>query len=179
MRKRPMRARSTDREDEDRRASEGPYGDSSAATDPKGGSYGITTAARLSGYHPQTLRFYERRGLIRPQRTSGNVRRYTDEDIQRLLRIKDLAKRGASLEAVKKILDLEAERARLLETIAFLRRQIEARGDPRTGSVWGLHDAVQAAEESYRPASKGRRTGTPEIRPPGTAARPPTTPQAG
>lgn len=179
MRKRPARTRSTDREDGDRRAPSGSCDDGSDGTDPTGGPYGITVAAKLSGYHPQTLRFYERRGLISPQRTSGNVRRYTDEDIERLLKIKDLAKRGASLEAVKKILDLEAERARLLETIALLRRQIEAYGESRRASAWGLHDTAEPPEESHTSATKGRRAGTSEMRSPGTAARPPTTPQAG
>ena len=58
--------------------------------------YVISVAAELAGMHPQTLRIYERRGLLNPARTAGGNRRYTDEDIARLRRIAELATSGRS-----------------------------------------------------------------------------------
>ena len=60
--------------------------------------YVISVAAELAGVHPQTLRIYERRGLLQPARTTGGNRRYSNADIQRLLRISELAEAGMNLE---------------------------------------------------------------------------------
>ncbi|MBC8364106.1 MAG: MerR family transcriptional regulator [Actinobacteria bacterium] len=75
--------------------------------------YVISVAAELSGMHPQTLRIYERRGLVDPARTTGGNRRYSDADIALLQRISDLTAVGLNLEGVKRVLALEAEVARL------------------------------------------------------------------
>lgn len=69
--------------------------------------YVISVAAELAGVHPQTLRIYERKGLVEPARTSGRSRRYSDQDIRRLLRISELTNEGVSLAGVKRIIALE------------------------------------------------------------------------
>jgi MerR family transcriptional regulator, heat shock protein HspR len=71
--------------------------------------YVISVAAELGGVHPQTLRIYERRGLLDPARTGGGIRRYSDEDIAQLRRIQQLTSAGINLEGVRRILVLEEE----------------------------------------------------------------------
>lgn len=72
--------------------------------------YIISVAAELAGVHPQTLRIYERKGLLRPKRTSGNTRRYSDRDIARLRLIQDLTQqRGVNLAGVKLVMEMQAE----------------------------------------------------------------------
>ncbi len=75
--------------------------------------YVISVAAELAGMHPQTLRIYERRGLVQPARTQGGNRRYSDIDIERLRRISDLAGEGMNLEGIRRVMALEAEVDRL------------------------------------------------------------------
>ena len=75
--------------------------------------YVISVAAELAGMHPQTLRIYERRGLVQPARTQGGNRRYSDDDIERLRRIAELAGEGMNLEGIRRVMELEAENARL------------------------------------------------------------------
>ena len=75
--------------------------------------YVISVAAELAGMHPQTLRIYERRGLVLPARTQGGNRRYSDDDIDTLQRIAELADQGLNLEGIKRVMALEAENARL------------------------------------------------------------------
>jgi MerR family transcriptional regulator/heat shock protein HspR len=86
--------------------------------------YVISVAAELAGVHPQTLRIYERKGLLRPQRTAGNTRRYSERDIALLQRIQELTNEGVNLAGVMRILDLEQEldglRARHLDAIGEL-----------------------------------------------------------
>src|SRR5271154_2111066 len=71
--------------------------------------YVISVFAELAGVHPQTLRNYERGGLLSPKRTSGGSRRFSDEDLAALRRIQELTNEGVNLEGVKRILVLEAE----------------------------------------------------------------------
>ena len=79
----------------------------------------ISVAAELAGVHPQTLRIYERKGLVDPARTGGGSRRYSEVDLDRLRRIQDLTNEGLNLAGVKRVLELEAElaeaKARLVE----------------------------------------------------------------
>jgi MerR family transcriptional regulator/heat shock protein HspR len=70
-------------------------------------------AAELAGMHPQTLRIYERKGLLEPARTAGGNRRYSDEDIERLRRISDLAAEGMNLAGIRRVMELEEEVLRL------------------------------------------------------------------
>ena len=72
--------------------------------------YIISVAAELAGVHPQTLRIYERKGLLSPKRTSGNTRRYSERDIRRLQTIQELTQHeGVNLAGVRMIMDLENE----------------------------------------------------------------------
>ena len=80
--------------------------------------YVISVAAELAGCHPQTLRIYERKGLVMPARTDGGSRRYSDEDIAHLQRIQALTEDGLNLAGVKRVLQLEAE-------VADLQRQLQ------------------------------------------------------
>jgi MerR family transcriptional regulator/heat shock protein HspR len=75
--------------------------------------YVISVAAELAGMHPQTLRIYERKGLLEPARTAGGNRRYSDEDIERLRRISELAAEGMNLAGIRRVMELEEEVARL------------------------------------------------------------------
>ncbi len=85
--------------------------------------YVISVAAELAGVHPQTLRIYERKGLLDPARTVGGSRRYSEHDIAQLRRIQDLTTSGLNLEGVRRVLELEAEVARLQAELETARRQ--------------------------------------------------------
>ena len=74
--------------------------------------YVISVAAELAGMHPQTLRIYDRKGLVDPARTTGGNRRYSETDVAMLLRIAQLTAQGLNLAGVKRVLALEAEVAR-------------------------------------------------------------------
>jgi MerR family transcriptional regulator/heat shock protein HspR len=82
--------------------------------------YVISVAAEIVGMHPQTLRNYERTGLLDPSRTRGGSRRFSDEDIALLRRIQQLTSDGHNLEGVRRILELEREVARLTEELVAL-----------------------------------------------------------
>lgn len=85
--------------------------------------YVISVAAELSGMHPQTLRIYERKGLLDPARTDGGSRRYSQDDIDRLRRIQELTNLGIGLEGVKRIMALEAEIKDLKDQMQALQEQ--------------------------------------------------------
>ncbi len=85
--------------------------------------YVISVAAELAGVHPQTLRVYERRGLVDPSRTGGGNRRYSQRDIEQLRRIQDLTTAGLNLEGVRRVLELEAEVARLRSELDRIRAE--------------------------------------------------------
>jgi MerR family transcriptional regulator, heat shock protein HspR len=98
--------------------------------------YVISVAAELAGVHPQTLRIYERKGLLEPARTAGGNRRYSEADIERLRRITELTEEGLNLAGVKRVLALEDE-------VARLRRDLDvARAEKR--------EAVEETHKSYR-----------------------------
>ena len=79
------------------------------------GVYGISVAAELVGMGVQTLRLYEARGLLEPDRTEGGTRRYSANDLDRLRRIAELLDAGLNLAGISMVLDLEAENDRLRE----------------------------------------------------------------
>src|SRR5712671_5202254 len=83
--------------------------------------YVISVAAELAGVHPQTLRIYERKGLLDPARTGGGSRRYSDRDIERPRRISELTDAGLNLAGVRAVMELEAEVARLQAELAEAR----------------------------------------------------------
>ena len=98
--------------------------------------YIISVAAELAGVHPQTLRIYERKGLIEPARTVGRSRRYSNRDIALLRRIQELTTQGVGLPGVARILELEQQVRRLEGDLDQARR--EAR------------DAVERVHRTYR-----------------------------
>lgn len=86
----------------------------------------ISVAAELGGVHPQTLRIYERKGLLDPARTVGNSRRYSEHDLERLRRIQELTAEGLNLAGVKRVLQLEAEVSRLRAALEETEKEVEA-----------------------------------------------------
>ena len=107
-----------------------------AARDANQAVYVISVAAELTGMHPQTLRIYERKGLLDPSRTSGGSRRFSERDLERLRHIQELTSTGLNLEGVRRVLQLEAELARLREELVQVRR--------------AALDAVAATHRQYR-----------------------------
>lgn len=94
--------------------------------------YVISVAAELAGVHPQTLRIYERKGLVAPARTGGGSRRYSDSDIDMLRRIGELTTEGLNLAGVQRVLELEAE-------VLRLRAELEASRSAATEAVAETH----------------------------------------
>jgi MerR family transcriptional regulator/heat shock protein HspR len=92
----------------------------------KEGVYVISVAARLADMHPQTLRLYERKGLVSPQRTPKNRRFYSDEDINRLKRIQELTQgEGLNLSGVRKVLAMESEITDLRGKVLALEKELK------------------------------------------------------
>ena len=79
------------------------------------GVYGISVAADLVGMGPQALRLYEQRGLLEPDRTEGGTRRYSQNDVDRLHRIRQLLGDGLNLAGISAVLELERDNAQLRE----------------------------------------------------------------
>jgi MerR family transcriptional regulator/heat shock protein HspR len=98
--------------------------------------YVISVAAELAGVHPQTLRIYERRGLLDPSRTSGGSRRFSEQDLARLRHIQQLTNAGLNLEGVRRVLELEAEVVRLTAQLE------QAREEAR--------EAIESTHRQYR-----------------------------
>ena len=99
--------------------------------------YVISVAAELAGMHPQTLRIYERRGLLQPARTRGGDRRYSEADISRLRRIAELTADGMNVEGIRRVMALEAEVRRLRDEVDRLRllaAQAISAVEPRSSS---------------------------------------------
>jgi MerR family transcriptional regulator/heat shock protein HspR len=94
--------------------------------------YVISVFAELAGVHPQTLRNYERSGLLHPERTSGGSRRFSEEDLAALKRIQDLTNDGVNLEGVKRIMALENH-------VAELRAQLDALADEARRTIEQTH----------------------------------------
>jgi MerR family transcriptional regulator/heat shock protein HspR len=85
----------------------------------------ISVAAELAGMHPQTLRIYERKGLLEPARTPGGTRRYSQEDIERLQLIQELTSQGLNLEGVRRVLALQEENRTLKRKVDRLRDKLD------------------------------------------------------
>lgn len=91
--------------------------------------YMISIAAELAGVHPQTLRMYEQKGLVTPQRTSGNTRMYSEADIERLNLISELTGEGINLAGVIRILDLQGRLAERDKEIDDLHKRVRRLAD--------------------------------------------------
>lgn len=84
----------------------------------------VSIAAALANMHPQTVRQYDRLGLVSPNRSKGKSRRYSLKDVERLLNIQRLSREGVNLEGIRRIVELEEERQMLLDKIEFLENQL-------------------------------------------------------
>lgn len=91
--------------------------------------YMISVAAELAGVHPQTLRIYEQKGLVSPQRTSGNTRMYSQADIERLQLINELTDEGINLAGVIRILDLKGRLEERDDEIDSLHKRVRRLAD--------------------------------------------------
>lgn len=106
--------------------------------------YVISIAAELAGVHPQTLRFYERRGLLRPKRSPGNSRRYSDRDIERVRLIQSLTQeQGMNLAAVEAVIGLQRELDAAQDRLEALEREVEE-------TRRELREEVERVERSHR-----------------------------
>ncbi len=114
--------------------------------------YVISVAAELAGVHPQTLRIYERKGLIEPQRTEGRSRRYSERDIALLRRIQELTNAGVSLAGVQKVLDLERELSAAQARVDAAQARIDALQRRIEESESEAAEAVAGVHRSYRRA---------------------------
>jgi MerR family transcriptional regulator, heat shock protein HspR len=105
--------------------------------DPGRPRYMISVAAELVGMHPQTLRIYEQKGLVRPKRTAGNTRLYSDADVARLQLIQRLTSEiGLNLAGVERVLYLEDELARMRRRLDRMEQE--------------MRDAIEQVHRSYR-----------------------------
>jgi len=117
--------------------------------------YIISVAAELAGVHPQTLRIYERKGLVRPHRTSGNTRRYSEADIDRLRRIQALTQDGVNLVGAKRIMALEEDLHRVRTRVAQLEARLEDHAIPMPGEQAGV--AIMPLSSVFAPPWQRRR----------------------
>ncbi len=118
--------------------------------------YMISVAAELAGVHPQTLRIYERKGLLAPARTSGRSRRYSEHDIALLRRIQELTNDGVSLAGVQRVLALEAELNAARERLAQLEEQVDAMHREMQERVDAVHRQYKRELVPVRTASLAR-----------------------
>ena len=105
--------------------------------------YIISVAAELAGVHPQTLRIYERKGLVQPARTRGNTRRYSDRDIERLRMIQQLTQEeGINLAGVRMIVELERQIEQMREEVERMQRDLAAARRARRRADAGSREQV-------------------------------------
>lgn len=114
--------------------------------------FAIAVAAQLSGLHPQTLRQYDRIGLVVPGRTSGGSRRYSTRNIEQLREVAQLSSEGMSLPAIARVLDLEDENRMLRSRVAELDAALRAERDNRPGMR-----VFAAGSAGVIPVPSGRR----------------------
>jgi MerR family transcriptional regulator/heat shock protein HspR len=100
---------------------------------PGRGLFSISVAAELTGLHPQTLRIYEREGLLDPARSPGGTRRYSTDDIGRLQQIMALTADGLNLAGVRRVLELQEQTRQLQDEIGRLKAAARGRPVPKAG----------------------------------------------
>ena len=130
--------------------------------------YIISVAAELAGVHPQTLRIYERKGLIEPYRTPGGTRRYSNEDLERLGLIQELTSAGVNLEGVRRILALREDNRRLRSQVDRLRRllgeaEVRMSGHPQDDPHVGAPGDHPTAQPARHPAHHTVRLNVPSL----------------
>jgi MerR family transcriptional regulator, heat shock protein HspR len=127
-----------------------------------GGFYMIGIMAELAGMHPQTLRLYERRGLIQPSRSAGRTRRYSDADLARLRRIQALSEAGLNIAGIERVLDLERQLEEAEQRLAALAAALEAE---RTEHREQLQRARRATRAEVVLVTRGETALVPQRRP--------------
>jgi MerR family transcriptional regulator/heat shock protein HspR len=115
--------------------------------------YVISVAADLAGVHPQTLRIYERKGLLSPQRTAGNTRRYSERDVERLRQIQRLTQdEGVNLAGVRIIMDMQRQLEEMRAALERTRRRLaQERADDAGGGAAGDRAGSAASPRAMRP----------------------------
>jgi MerR family transcriptional regulator, heat shock protein HspR len=138
------------------------------APDRAQGVYMISVAADLAGMHPQTLRIYEARGLITPKRSPKNTRLYSQEDVDRLLRIQELTgELGMNLAGVERVFELEEEVERLRRRMRNLERHAERVQTELRKEVERVRRSLKYELVPYEPPSQAlmpRKPGEPGVR---------------
>lgn len=114
--------------------------------------YAISVAARLAAMHPQTLRMYERRGLVIPRRLANNRRLYSQQDVQNLRRIQQLTETGLNLTGVERVLALEQTMAAMQLEMERMRVQLEAAAEEMRREV---ELATRAQRRDLVPVRRG------------------------
>lgn len=129
----------------------------------KHGAYMISAVAEMYGIHPQTLRLYEREGLLKPSRTEGNTRLYTEQDLERLEFILSLARDlGVNISGMAIILEMrermEEMQRQMQEFVAYIQKEMltraSAQADPSRGAIVPIR---RVAAPPAPPASKDRK----------------------
>ena len=130
------------------------------AIDPFAPIFVISVAAELAEMHPQTLRQYDRLGLVSPSRQPGKQRRYSQRDVEMLREVQRLSKDGVSLEGIRRILELEdqvaALQARVRELQADLVEAQRVSGDPRRVFAAGIAGDVVSLARGQRPQPRSQ-----------------------
>ena len=125
----------------------------------KQGAYMISAVAEMYGIHPQTLRLYEREGLLKPSRTEGNTRLYTDEDLERLEFILSLARDlGVNISGIAIILQMRERmdemQRQMADFVAYVRNEVMARAqqaaDPNRGAIVPVRRSLVIKPEKKR-----------------------------
>jgi MerR family transcriptional regulator/heat shock protein HspR len=110
----------------------------------------IGIAAELAGMHPQTLRVYERRGLVSPSRTARNTRLYSAADVARLRRIQELSEAGLNLAGIERVLDLERRLERAERRLAAAREELARQVDEARRQAEAAKRELEAAKRPLR-----------------------------
>jgi len=125
----------------------------------KQGAYMISSVAEMYGIHPQTLRLYEREGLLKPSRTEGNTRLYTDEDLERLELILSLARDlGVNISGIAIILQMrermEEMQRQMSEFVSYVRTEVMSRAqnatDPSRGAIVPVGQSILVKTDKKR-----------------------------
>lgn len=122
--------------------------------------YVISIAAELAGMHPQTLRQYDRMGLVEPSRAPGRARRYSQRDVEKLQEIQDLSQAGVSLEGIKRIMGLQNQLDEMHARMQEMAQELDAAHAKLAESsrvfAAGSHGEVVHLARGKRPAGKSR-----------------------
>jgi MerR family transcriptional regulator/heat shock protein HspR len=115
--------------------------------------YSISVAAELAGMHPQTLRGYETKGLLRPRRTPGGTRRYSDRDVERLHKIAMLTSDlGMNLAGAMRVLDLEDAMEQMAAEMVALRAQLTVASEELRQELYRVHRSYRRDLVLYQPS---------------------------